>query len=137
MTLNNEQKKASESDAKSLLVLAGPGTGKTTALVARFIHLVNQGVKPKNILCCAFARKAADEIKNRINSEMSLDTKDLSVGTFHSLGNKAVKELGHLVGIQMPDKILSWDKDRLKIIKELQNELEDEYDTIDDKEETL
>ena len=90
MTLNNEQKKASESDAKSLLVLAGPGTGKTTALVARFIHLVNQGVKPKNILCCAFARKAADEIKNRINSEMSLDTKDLSVGTFHSLGNLCI-----------------------------------------------
>ena len=135
MTLNNEQKKASESDAKSLLVLAGPGTGKTTALVARFIHLVNQGVKPKNILCCAFARKAADEIEKRINSEMSLDKKDLSIGTFHSIGNKAIKELGHLVGIQIPEKILSWDKDRLKIIKELQKELEDEYNLIDDKEE--
>ena len=46
MLLNSEQKKASEIDITSLLVLAGPGTGKTTALVARYVHLVNNGVKP-------------------------------------------------------------------------------------------
>ena len=58
MLLNSEQKKASEIDKNSLLVLAGPGTGKTTALVARYVHLVNTGVKPENILCFAFARNA-------------------------------------------------------------------------------
>ena len=132
MLLNSEQKKASEIDKNSLLVLAGPGTGKTTALVARYVHLVNTGVKPENILCFAFARKASEEIKLRIEKEINVNTKFLPIGTFHSIGNKAIREFGNLVGLRIPENILSSDYERLKIIRDLREILKDDYEKVKD-----
>ena len=47
VSLNDEQKTAAQYDGDRLLVLGGPGTGKTTALIGRYIHLLNKGVDPK------------------------------------------------------------------------------------------
>ena len=69
MNLNDEQRAASEINSQNTLILAGPGTGKTTALVGRYQYLLRSGVDPKAILCCTFARKASDELKSRIEKE--------------------------------------------------------------------
>ena len=68
MDLNIEQAAAANVESKHALILAGPGTGKTTALVARYQYLVKNGMDPQSILCCTFARKAADELKKESNT---------------------------------------------------------------------
>ena len=57
MNLNAEQKTAAEVTSRHALILAGPGTGKTTALVGRYAELLKRDVPPSSILCCTFARK--------------------------------------------------------------------------------
>ena len=117
VSLNDEQKTAAQYDGDRLLVLAGPGTGKTTALIGRYLHLLNKGVDPKKILCCAFSRKAATEINNRIKKEKDIDIDKSNLTTFHALGNKIVREYGHLIDISPPKTILSDYSARLNIIK--------------------
>ena len=58
MNINVQQQQAAKVSSKHALILAGPGTGKTTTLVARYEHLIKQGVPAQSILCCTFARKA-------------------------------------------------------------------------------
>ena len=72
MNLNPEQLRAAQQDAKNVLVLAGPGTGKTTALIGRYTHLIKTGVKPDQIFCCTFAKKASEEIKNGFKKRLGL-----------------------------------------------------------------
>lgn len=118
MDLNPEQKAAAEIASQHTLILAGPGTGKTTALVARYQYLLDSGVKPSSILCCTFARKASDELKKRINRETGVVTKTLPIGTFHALANRALRKLASSIGLAIPETILS-EFQRKKIIYEL------------------
>ena len=64
--MNNEQKLAAEYEGGPLLVIAGPGTGKTTTLIRRYQYLLDKNIKTNQILCCTFSRKAADELKLKI-----------------------------------------------------------------------
>jgi DNA helicase-2/ATP-dependent DNA helicase PcrA len=79
-------------------VTAGPGTGKTRALTARFCHLVaNIGVNPMNILCATFTNRAAAEMKSRIRA--ALGDMDLGyISTVHSFCLKLLKEDIHRLG---------------------------------------
>ena len=118
MKLNAEQQHASQISNKHMLVLAGPGTGKTATLVARYQHLTSQGIEPSKILCCTFARKASDELKQRIQQETGVQTKILPIGTFHALANRALKKLASTIDIEPPESVLS-EFQRRKIIVEL------------------
>ena len=65
--LNEEQKKAVEALDGPVLMLAGAGTGKTKALTARVVHLLNmRRANPNQILAVTFTNKAAKEMKNRV-----------------------------------------------------------------------
>ncbi len=119
--LNKEQLEASEIKDERVLVLAGPGTGKTTTLVSRYKYLINQGIKPEEIICCTFSKKATDEIKSRIEKELKLDVKNLPIGTFHALANRALKKLANTININVPKEVLS-EKERRDIITNLKNE---------------
>ncbi len=81
-TLNDEQRAAVYSNYTHLLVIAGPGTGKTRVLVSRIFHLLNEGTRPEGILAVTFTNKAAMEIKERLCLS-GLDALPF-VGTFHS-----------------------------------------------------
>ena len=104
-----------------MLVLAGPGTGKTTTLISRYKYLIDQGVNPEEIICCTFSRKATDEIKSRIEKELKLDVNKLPVGTFHALANRALKKLANTININVPDKVLSG-RERNEIISNIKND---------------
>ena len=117
--LNKQQLEASEIKDERVLVLAGPGTGKTTTLVSRYKYLINQGIKPEEIICCTFSNKATDEIKSRIEKELKFDVKNLPVGTFHSLANKALKKLANTMNIAIPEDFLRTDKSRWDIISNI------------------
>jgi DNA helicase-2/ATP-dependent DNA helicase PcrA len=82
--LDSSQRTAATTSANVQLVLAGPGSGKTTTLTCRFIHLVQQGIDRRRILALTFTKKAADEMKARIVHALNLPSgKDVTVATFH------------------------------------------------------
>lgn len=81
--LNDQQRAAAQFDGQHCLILAGAGTGKTTTIVARVAHLIEQGVDPKRILLLTFTRRAAREMKQRMGRLAGSAGKDVSAGTFH------------------------------------------------------
>ncbi len=120
--LNKEQTIASEINHERVLVLAGPGTGKTTTLISRYKYLIKNGIKPDEIICCTFSRKAADEIKKRLKEQDDLNIKTYNIGTFHSLANQALKELAPSINIKVPKEYLTMEKQRKDIIETIKRE---------------
>ncbi len=90
--LNEAQKLAVSSDAGPLLVVAGPGTGKTHTIVRRIAWLVHQGVQPAHILAVTFTNRAAREMRERTLSLLGTPADDLFIGTFHLLGLRILRE---------------------------------------------
>jgi uncharacterized protein (TIGR00375 family) len=82
--INPEQQTAIDSQARRILVSAGPGTGKTFTLVARLAHLLKQKKSPKNITVITFTNRAADEVRERIIRECGKDGEKVFIGTFHN-----------------------------------------------------
>lgn len=82
----DEQKRAACSDARVSLVVAGPGTGKTTTLLLRVQHLLAKGAKPSEILVVTFSNRAARELVDRLQLLGIEDVHDIWVGTFHTFG---------------------------------------------------
>jgi DNA helicase-2/ATP-dependent DNA helicase PcrA len=84
--LNPAQKRAVETIDGPLLVIAGPGTGKTQLLSMRVANILKKtDVYPDNILCLTFTNKAADNMKQRLLALIGSDAQTLAVKTFHSL----------------------------------------------------
>lgn len=88
-----------------VLVLAAPGTGKTTTLAKRIKYLINEKeVAPKNIFCMTFTQDAKDEminkLKNREEDTFLEDKKIPNITTMHSLGNKIINKYGEEVGLK-------------------------------------
>lgn len=91
---NNEQKEAIKNTEGPLLIIAGPGTGKTFTLVKRAVYLiVEKKIQPQNIMLATFTEKSAKEIVTRISNELlSLGINEMYVGTFHSICLRIIKE---------------------------------------------
>ena len=88
--LTNEQAESIATDEDVTLVLAGAGTGKTSVIVGKVVHLVrNQGVSPDEILVLAFNRKAAAEIADRLPGDLSA----AHVRTFHGFGHGVIGDV--------------------------------------------
>ncbi len=87
ITLNQRQKEAVETLQGSVMLLAGPGTGKTTTLIERIKNMLNSGVMPSEILCLTFSEAASSEMKTRLVGAMensSLSSMSVCVSTYHS-----------------------------------------------------
>ena len=118
MKLNPEQLSAASQSSKNVLVLAGPGTGKTTALIGRYSHLIKSGFRPDQIFCCTFAKKASEEIKERVQKETGIAARSLPIGTFHSLALGLLRKDGNRLGLELPNKVLVG-FERIKVINEI------------------
>ncbi len=92
-TLNPQQKKAVTAIKGPVLILAGPGSGKTRILAYRIAYLISKGVSPENILAVTFTNKAALEMKERIaGAKLSPSHLPLlTIGTFHSVCVRILK----------------------------------------------
>ena len=85
MQFNNSQLKAVKHKTGPMLVIAGPGSGKTTVLTARIRNLIEEySVNPANILVITFTKAAANEMKSRFNNMMGGST-NVTFGTFHAV----------------------------------------------------
>lgn len=87
---------------KALQIIAGPGTGKTKVLTARFAYLVlKKGISAEDIIMTTFTRKAAEEMKERLIPVLvanGISVHMLKIGTFHSICWRLLREKGYLIG---------------------------------------
>ena len=91
--LNKEQREAVETIKGPLLVLAGAGSGKTKLLTSRIAYLIQNGVRPRNILAVTFTNKAAKEMKERLGNILGENVvKYMWVGTFHGICGRILRE---------------------------------------------
>lgn len=95
---NAEQREAIETTEGPLLIIAGPGTGKTFTLVKRIVYLITEkNVAPEEIMVATFTEKAAKELVTRITNELlevgvSINLNEMYVGTFHSICLRLLKD---------------------------------------------
>jgi uncharacterized protein (TIGR00375 family) len=137
--LNPEQRRAVEQGDGPLLILAGPGTGKTNTLAHRIAYLVARGTPPETILALTFTHKAAEEMRSRIEGllrrtggsggnskgpstteqkESVGETIGVRVLTFHSFGLEILKEMHQWFG-RTQDFFLVSGEDRRRILQKL------------------
>lgn len=89
--LDEEQIKAILADEDYSLIIAGAGTGKTTTMAAKVKYLVDKkGIDPSKILVMSFAKKATEELKERIQIDFNIPA---TISTFHSLGFMYIREI--------------------------------------------
>ncbi|MBR6363720.1 MAG: UvrD-helicase domain-containing protein [Alphaproteobacteria bacterium] len=117
--LNPEQKKAVETTEGPVLVLSGAGTGKTSVLVARLVHILdNHLAMPWQILALTFTNKAANEMKNRIADRLddAFAVRDLWCGTFHSICLRILRTNAARAGLKS-DFIIFGEEDQKAVLK--------------------
>lgn len=90
-TLTKQQLKAIEYVESPLLIVAGPGTGKTRVLTEKVLHLVNKGYDPNRILVSTFTTKAADELKDRLRKSLGDAVENMQISTIHSFCQKMLQ----------------------------------------------
>ena len=107
--LNSDQVKAVSHGEGPLLVLAGPGSGKTRVATYRIAYLIkNMGVPPHEILALTFTRKAAGEMRKRVGELLGAEMGKIWIGTFHSICLRILrKEVGFLENYAKDFLILS------------------------------
>jgi len=90
--LNNAQKRAVETTEGPLLVIAGPGTGKTQLLSARVARILQQTDTPaQNILCLTFTENGAANMRKRLTRFIGQDAYNVNISTYHGFGNDLIK----------------------------------------------
>jgi superfamily I DNA/RNA helicase/Zn-dependent peptidase ImmA (M78 family)/CRISPR/Cas system-associated exonuclease Cas4 (RecB family) len=90
-----------------VLVDAGPGTGKTRALVGRIIHLLeDRGIHPSRLLALTYSNKAAEEMYSRVRAAVSQDTTHIWMGTFHAFGLELVRKYYDRLGLRAKPEII-------------------------------
>jgi DNA helicase II / ATP-dependent DNA helicase PcrA len=93
----NQEKKEIINCSGNILVTANPGTGKTLLLSYKYVNLIKKGIKPDQILCLTFTRKARKEMEDRItkilyDENIKVDSSDLYIHTFHSFALDTIEE---------------------------------------------
>ncbi len=121
--LNSFQKAAVTHTEGPCLVIAGAGSGKTRVLTYRIAHLIKEHkIDPFSILALTFTNKAANEMKNRIESIVGTDARSLWMGTFHSIFSRILRAEGHKIGY--PSNYVIYDtQDSKSLIKSIVKEL--------------
>lgn len=115
MRLNTAQEKAVKALEGPVIVLAGPGTGKTTVLTHRIFRLLESGVAPEKILALTFTEAATHEMQNRIIKEKGEAGKKVVVSTFHGFCNSLIEKHPEKFGLAA-DHIAVTDVDRYQIV---------------------
>jgi DNA helicase-2/ATP-dependent DNA helicase PcrA len=84
-SLNQAQQKAVQTIEGPVMVIAGPGTGKTQILAARILNILKQSdTRPENILCLTYTEAGATAMRQRLSAFMGTDSYRVNIHTFHS-----------------------------------------------------
>ena len=96
--LNPAQKEAVINYNVPSLIIAGAGSGKTRVLTSRIAYMLEQGVSPDNILALTFTKKAANEMRERIDAMVGRAARRIQMGTFHSIFARILRDNAEAIG---------------------------------------
>lgn len=117
--LTEQQRASVEHRGSPLVILAGAGTGKTTALTRRIAHIITTGdARPEQILAVTFTNKAARELEKRIKRLLDDELSGLTVGTFHAVCARILRDNAELFGVSKDYTIMDAD-DQKRLVKRL------------------
>jgi len=108
MDLTAQQREAIEHEKGPLLIIAGAGTGKTLVITHRIAHLIlTQTARPEEILALTFTEKAAHEMEERVDTLVPMGAFGYHISTFHSFGERVLREHGLAMGLTSDFQVLS------------------------------
>ncbi|MHB8104892.1 MAG: ATP-dependent helicase [Dehalococcoidales bacterium] len=115
--LNPAQKEAVEAINGPVLILAGPGSGKTRVITHRVAYLIKVvGVNPRRIMAVTFTNKAAREMEERLEKLASTSVQNITLGTFHAICARILRQDGQ--AIEIDNKFVIYDDDdQISLIK--------------------
>ncbi len=117
-TLNPAQRQAVETIEGPLLILAGPGSGKTRVITHRVAYLIKVcGMNPSHIMAVTFTNKAAREMRERLDQLLGQEVGALTLGTFHAICARILHREGKVMGLD-PGFVIYDDEDQLNLIKQ-------------------
>ena len=127
--LNPAQKEAVINYTTPSLIIAGAGSGKTRVLTSRIAYMLEQGVRPENILALTFTKKAANEMRERIETMVGSASRRIPMGTFHSIFARILRDNAEAIGYQREFTIYETTDSRnlIKTIIKERNLDEDKY----------
>ena len=121
--LTEPQRQSVEHRDAPLVIIAGEGTGKTTALTRRIGHIITSGDgKPEEILVVTFTTKAARELEKRLKSLLDDSLDGITVGTFHAICARMLRDHYHEFGVPQDYVIMDAD-DQKRLVKRIGKEL--------------
>ena len=123
--LNKEQIEAVKAVDGPVLIIAGPGAGKTKTLTHRIAYMIGSGIKPENILAVTFTNKSAQEMQSRVAKILNIKNKfqrQPLIGTFHSICARILRIEAKTLGIKKNFSIYD-EEDRLGLIKKVMGDL--------------
>ncbi|RVY08639.1 ATP-dependent helicase [Helicobacter pylori] len=104
LQLNPEQRKAAKALKGYNLIIASAGTGKTSTIVGRILYLLDNGIKPEEILLLTFTNKASNEMIARVAKYSKLSSK-IEAGTFHAVAYRYLKEHYPNLSLKQPKEL--------------------------------
>jgi len=115
--LNPAQREAVETISGPVLILAGPGSGKTRVITHRVAYLIKVcGVSPRHIMAVTFTNKAAREMETRLRKLVRSSADELTIGTFHAICARILRRDGRAVGVN-PGFVIYDDEDQMSLVK--------------------
>ncbi|MBD3224437.1 MAG: AAA family ATPase [Caldithrix sp.] len=117
--LNDQQLSVVNAPRQPLVLIAGPGTGKTRTIIARILYQIQEfKIPPEQILALTFSNKAANEIKLRLKDAIKDDVEKINTGTFHSFCLNALRRYYQTAGLNKHFSVCD-DSYQKKLIREL------------------
>ncbi len=122
--LNPAQREAVQHIDGPLLIVAGPGSGKTRVITHRIAYLVRAvDLPPSRIAAVTFTNRAAREMRERLERLLGVRFQGLSAGTFHALCARILREDGEVIGIPR-DYVIMDDSDQIEVVKRAMEEVQ-------------
>ncbi len=121
--LNPQQQQAVVAGTGPVLVLAGPGSGKTRVLTQRIAYLIgHMGVRPYHVLAVTFTNKAAREMGERVEGFLGERSRGLTLGTFHSICGRILRREAEYLPFESNYVIFDAD-DQIRVVKQVLKDL--------------